>query len=463
MQISYCEKCGLRVPDADMKSGAAVRLPTNAVLCAKCAAAKRAPGKTTLHKAVPVHAETSVSGAKPRARTVSVRTEQPNKRNLLLAAGGVVAGLLGLVLLVATRRPPPPRSVQAPPDAVVPPEKTKPAGLAVKKADTPVAPGGSSDADSPTPPGGLFSTLRPGATTKESGQPDTGSPRDGVAARRLEAINAFAKAHPDEAWEYGEQLTDFLESYRSTPAGKEAARLLAEWKPPAGGRVGQLLAHWKFDETDGTSAQDAAGNNHATLRGRVTHVAGKVGAGAVALGGGLDDYVDLGSAPSLNFAAGAPFTIAGWVKTTAAYGALVSFRSPANDGAVLDIAVGFDGGADSPGSLMALVRQDGGNDQYARVTGGQVNTGSWRHFALTRNKQGLIRLSLDGVLQGSHSGAESAGAITTDMRACGVERLWATTNFNPAEKRALACEMDDLRIYNYALSQSEIRELAAGK
>ena len=224
-----------------------------------------------------------------------------------------------------------------------------------------------------------------------------------------------------------------------------------------------LVGCWKLDETSGTTtAADSSGNgNNGTLVNMdpaTDWVAGQIG-GALDFDG-LDDYVNLGIDSSLNFGSSEPFTVAAWVKTTETYGMIVSFRSSTNDGPVIDLAVGYEGGADDPGKAMILVRQDGGSGGYANVKGGSVNDGQWHHMAAVRGSGSTIELFLDGVSQGTDSGTESGGAITTNLRAIGSERRWVSDVFGTADQRYLAGTIDDVRIYSRALSADEIAQLA---
>src|SRR5207247_2625705 len=136
-------------------------------------------------------------------------------------------------------------------------------------------------------------------------------------------------------------------------------------------------------------------------------------------------------------ASGAGFTVMAWVKTTESYGPIISFRSSTDDGSVIDLVVGHDGGATAAGQLMGLVRQDGGGTGYAHVTGAAVNDGFWHAVALSRNTSGQIELYLDGVSQGTNSGTQSSGAITSNERAVGSERRWVALSFMTADQRYL--------------------------
>jgi hypothetical protein len=460
MQICYCEDCGLRIAEADITAGNAQRLGDGEFRCPTCVAARapqpppapvKSPARTTSHKppvTAPAPAPVAHSPSKPRMRPAD-EGARPDRTLLYASVGGGGAAVLGLLLLFMGRGTPPPAKDRSTPETIATPApKPDPAPPKTEPPPKDDAPGG-----------GLFATLRPA-----DGKTGDASPRDALAQRELQEVKRFGREHPDDQWEYRDMLTDLASRWRSTPAGAEAAKLLGELKLPAVRRIDKPLAHWTFDERDGTAAQDAAGGSHGGLKGQVARVAGKVGAGAVSFSGNPDDYVDLGSGAALNFAAGAPFTIAGWVKTSAPYGTIVSLRSETDEGTVLDICTGFDGGGDNAGCLMALVRQDGdGRNQHAHIVGAQVNTDAWRHFALTRSRQGLIRLFLDGTPQGSSSAAQGGGALTSNLRAAGAERLWVLKNTNPAERRGFAGQLDDLRVYGCALSDTEIRDLALGK
>ena len=82
--------------------------------------------------------------------------------------------------------------------------------------------------------------------------------------------------------------------------------------------------------------------------------------------------------------ANAPFTFTAWVKTTDKAGPIFSQRSTASDLQIIALSIGYNGVTQSPGSVMALVRQDGAKGGNAQVVGGKINDGTWHHLALTR-------------------------------------------------------------------------------
>jgi len=225
---------------------------------------------------------------------------------------------------------------------------------------------------------------------------------------------------------------------------------------PAGVWNSSFKSVWHMSETSGTTIKDStSNNNNGTPNGGVTlNATGKIDGGDSF--NGTDGYTSLGTSSSLNFAANVPFTIEGWYKTTESYGPIFSFRHDTNDGAVIDICVGYDGAVGSAGRLMGLVRQDSGSGGYARVTGPTVNDGNWHYFVLTRNAGNTIQLFSDGVLQGTSSGSASGGAITTNIRALGSERRWVQVSYGTADQRYLVGTTDEVRVSNVQRSSSWI-------
>ena len=221
-----------------------------------------------------------------------------------------------------------------------------------------------------------------------------------------------------------------------------------------------LVGYWPMNEGTSTQAGDFSGSgNTGTLTSGPTWTAGKFGQ-AVNLDG-TNDYIDLGSNTSLNVASSQAFSVSGWVKTTESYGPIMSLRSNSSENPIIDIMVGYDGAVTSSGSLMALVRSDTSSSGQARVTGGTVNDGSWHFFTLTRDAGSTITLYLDGVSQGTNSGANSGAAITTTTyRAIGGERYWTATSFGTVDQRYLVGQVDEVRMYvGKQLSATEIANL----
>jgi phage FluMu protein Com len=211
-----------------------------------------------------------------------------------------------------------------------------------------------------------------------------------------------------------------------------------------------LIAYWPLDEGNGTRAADASGNgNDAKLAGATAWEQGIRGKALAFVAQG--DFLDLGTSARLNFPGEQPFTFSGWFRTQTPSGAIVSFRNSRAGAPVIDITL-------KAGHVDAVVRADGNEFGEARVNGTRVADGQWHHFALTRNNAGGIELFVDGRSQGQGVGPNSAGAITTDLRAAGAELHWA--RIRRMGLPFFTGTIDELAIFNRMLSADDIRRLA---
>jgi len=196
-----------------------------------------------------------------------------------------------------------------------------------------------------------------------------------------------------------------------------------------------LVGWWAFDETSGTTAYDSSGHgNHGTLQGDPQWVAGWTG-GALEFDGD-GDYVDVGS---VGISGVDQRTLAGWAKASTTN--IPNWTS----------VFGFAPDGDTDGTYFDIEVDDAGN--YVTYVGswegifGPVDT-HWHHFAATYDGSGGSWY-LDGQLIDSSSGAIG----TIDQVRIGA-RL--------SNKNYFAGLIDDIRIYNKALTLAEIKKLVAG-
>jgi len=196
-----------------------------------------------------------------------------------------------------------------------------------------------------------------------------------------------------------------------------------------------LVGWWKFNEISGTIAHDASGNgNDGTINGDPIWVAGKVD-GALQLDGD-GDYVEVGS---VGISGIDPRTIAGWARasTTVIPGSttVFGFAPDGNiEGTYFDIEV------DDLGNYVV-------NVQGLQLVLSAVDT-QWHHFAATYTGSGGSWY-LDGQYINSLDGA--VGTIDQVRIGANLE----DSSFFPGL-------IDDVRIYNKALTLEEIKKLMAG-
>jgi hypothetical protein len=201
-----------------------------------------------------------------------------------------------------------------------------------------------------------------------------------------------------------------------------------------------LVGWWKFDEGSGGVAHDSSGNdNDGTLNGPVEWTAdGKLG-GAMKFTGPYN-FIQVQSSPSLNMTDA--ITIAAWINPSWTGNNRILQKSS--------------GGGDNQyrllkewGDNMIFHLPGLSNDRLEFV--GLPPAGEWTHLAATYDGS-TMRVYYNGVVAGEQASSGQMG--TSDGTLCiGTkhETAPAGDEFNGM--------LDDVRIYNRALSQSEIKKL----
>ena len=211
-----------------------------------------------------------------------------------------------------------------------------------------------------------------------------------------------------------------------------------------------LVGYWAMDETVGTTALDtgAAPANDAPTAGSPSFVAGKVG-NALRLNG-TSEYASTPDEASLDVTKA--ITMAAWVRPGryATQDLIAKDINGSIDGYQLSLATTK--GDDS--SQRAFVRfNEAANGDGLRVNASTMYPidGSWQHVAATYDGT-TIKLYIDGVLEGS---MPWTGTIASNATALGIGAQSNNT-------RWFQGDLDDVRLYNRALSAGEIAALAAG-
>jgi hypothetical protein len=204
-----------------------------------------------------------------------------------------------------------------------------------------------------------------------------------------------------------------------------------------------LLAQLKFDQSGGTTAVDATGHGwNGTLINGPTWVAGHNG-NAVSLNG-VNQYVSLptNAVGSLN-----DFSITAWVKmnTLATWSRVFDFGTGTGSYLFLSPA------AASGGLRFAITTGGGAGEQVINDTNA-LSTGVWHQVAVTQNA-GVGILYVDGTPVATNS----AMTLTPSLLGSTTQN-WIGHSQYPADPY-LNGLVDDLRIYNGALSPSEIASM----
>jgi hypothetical protein len=208
----------------------------------------------------------------------------------------------------------------------------------------------------------------------------------------------------------------------------------------------QPIAHWKFDEGDGNTAYDSAGNNHGILIGDPTWGEGQI-SGALGFDG-ADDYVEVGDSPKLEGMDN--LTICAWIRPQ---------QNAGQDNVVIVDKVCYTAyrfhiydvdQADGTGRLTSWI--NGNTCSPTPNVELEMSGSSWYHVVLVYdNNDNEVRYYVDGSLGGTK--ALASGAIGTNSAP-----LWIARGNHPSPHYFTGI-IDDVRLYDRVLSAEEVWQL----
>jgi len=209
---------------------------------------------------------------------------------------------------------------------------------------------------------------------------------------------------------------------------------------------GPLIAHWAFDEGQGDTASDSAGGHQMALH-SVSWTEGKIGS-AIELDGATS-YGEVEDSDDLDLSEG--FTIAAWVNL-AQVGAGRQLLLEKKDVEQGDNSTNYALYVQWTHDALALVIGDGTRRVGYLSDRGLGTAGEWHHVAVTFGN-GEVRFYIDGEPAGVDSATISP---FTNEGPLTVGRYTGPGN---EPRFGLNGSVDDLRIYNKALTPEEIQEL----
>jgi tetratricopeptide (TPR) repeat protein len=211
--------------------------------------------------------------------------------------------------------------------------------------------------------------------------------------------------------------------------------------------TGQMIGWWQFDQTDGKAVFDSSSNE---LDGKLVgdaHIISDLEKGNVLTLDGNGDYMYVGNSPLLNFVNS--MTLAAWIKTSSSDRLCHDIFSK-GEGCW---RLGLDIWEDSLSFYCCGLHIPQADTYYLIFVQANLNDGKWHHVAGVYDGRSMS-IYIDGQLDKS---AAATGALNT--------RTWPVLiGANPTGGgREWNGLIDDARIYSYALSEDEVRELYAEK
>ena len=275
-----------------------------------------------------------------------------------------------------------------------------------------------------------------------------------LASQKGQAATAFAQELLNKARVYGSASWQSL--YGLTKASSTQYFLNASGTTYAvvKGKEGALdndvtnglVGEWKFDEDAGTTSTqtyDASGNgNNGTLTSGAARATSTCRiANCISFATGTGSYVNVPDASTLNFGTSS-FTIAAWVNRTASGTNIILGKRVYPPGYIIYFT----------GTQLVLQVNDASPNAY--VVGAYTDYNNWHHIAVVVNRStNTAYYYLDGALQGTGTALNPATGSVNNSGYLGMGR-------DQSDGGSLfGGNLDDVRLYNRALSADEVRQL----
>ena len=204
------------------------------------------------------------------------------------------------------------------------------------------------------------------------------------------------------------------------------------------------------DVADGKLINKADGTEF-VINGKTQEQTASTGAYGQALKFDGTNYIDLGTI----YQPENEYTMAGWIKQDSA----------GTEGQVV-FGRGYSGNVDDQLAIMiknetlyhmASLEQNGNNSNYQEISAAPVMAGKWNHVAVTRDANEL-KIYINGQIVEEKSDFVSGGFVEADKKMyIGMD---CDGNGNLYSMHAFQGAMDELRLYDTALTEEQIAELA---
>jgi hypothetical protein len=233
----------------------------------------------------------------------------------------------------------------------------------------------------------------------------------------------------------GEKTTVYLKYGKADAVSESDPKLMTV---PSSG----LAGYWTFNEGSGNTVEDFSGNNNnGVLYNSPSWVDGKIGK-ALSFNGS-NTYVDFGNSNSLKITGSQ--TISMWLKPTD----LAARRNP------VDKAYGGEGTMtlETSGTISYYYGTSGTNGgSYQSISSAALKAGVWTHIAIVRDLDNMkLRWYINGVKTNEATANYAAAVASGNNLRIGLGYAGAFLGL-----------IDEVAIYNQALSDTEVADLFSG-
>jgi len=224
----------------------------------------------------------------------------------------------------------------------------------------------------------------------------------------------------------------------------------------AGSVSAKLILHWRFDEGSGTIVRDSSGNGRdGVFEGNPTWVAGKIG-GALDFAGAGERVVDADAGDYLNGLDAV--TVAIWIKsreTNSDRGFIIGEEPDGGDNL---LEMRYDAaGATAGGSNVLKMAVVAPSDEQQLESSVNLQTTEWQHVTMVWSRNEQLAFYVDGELD-----TPTANGAPRDVPTGDITMLIVGQGGKDAG-RSWNGLIDDVRIYDTALTVEEIQAAMAGE
>jgi hypothetical protein len=252
-----------------------------------------------------------------------------------------------------------------------------------------------------------------------------------LSAAEISALASLPGAEGDLMYNNDYHLYQFCDGTNWVAMGPTGAGSATSYAPSGG-----LVGWWKLDEASGTVAADSSGNSNTGTASGTTIVAGKIGNARSF--NGTSDYVAVGNPASLQIAG--DITMCAWVYPTNGGGSFIMSKGDGS-GSIYDYGLYIAGA----GSLTFYYGAGLGIGSTAFTT-----PNVWQHACVVVYSN-VATFYLNGV---SYAG----GAVSVTNHNQSLD-IGAAGGSSPVSAWDFPGTIDDARVYNRALSATEITAL----